>query len=168
MKKTVNGNFILCMLIVAALVLLCVFFGVATTDMGGEMDSIKSDISETLEDGEVDDVEGYGVIAESIGYGFSAFASAILLVMILLVGVYAFALFIIALIARLVYKSEGKRLAVYRVLMGIEYLLQAGLILFLGEILVNSRNLTVLVVIVPLLAAIVYGVRNTYTKRICE
>ncbi len=168
MKKTVNKNFILCMLVVAALVLLCVLFGVATADIGGEMDSVKSDISGILEGEEVNDVEGYGVIAESIGYGFSAFASAILFAMILLVGAYAFVLFIVALIARLVFKSQGKRLVIYRILMGVEYVLQAGLILLLGDMLVNSGNGIVLVIIVPLLAEIVYGVRNTYTDRICE
>lgn len=168
MKKAVNKNFILCMLVVTALVLLCVLFGVATTDIGGEMESVKSDISGILEGEEVNDVEGYGVIAESIGLGFGVFASAILFAMIFLVGAYAFVLFIVALIARLVFKSQGKRLVIYRVLMGIEYVLQAGLILLLGDMLVNSGSGIVLVIIVPLLAEIVYGVRNTYTDRICE
>lgn len=167
MKKKANQNFIMAMILVAAMVLVCIFFGAALVDLDSDLDSMKSDISTTLEDGEVEDVEGYGVIAESIGYGFGAFASAIIFAVILLVGGYAFLLFIVALIARLIYAGKGKRLIAYRILMGVEYLLQVGLILFFGDILVGSFNVVTLVIMLLILIEIVYGAVNTYTKRIC-
>ena len=168
MKKIVNQNFVLSMIIVAAMVLVCIFFGFVMSDVGEGMDYLRNDISQTVENGEVGDVEGYAMIIQGIGYGFGAFANVLLFGVVLLVGFYGFLLFIVALIARLVYKSEGKRLVVYRVLMGIEYVLQAGLFWVLGEMMISNFNLIMLVVILLLLAEIIYGVINTYTKRICE
>ena len=38
-EKIVNQNFILAMILVAAMTLVCIVFGVALTDLEGEMDS---------------------------------------------------------------------------------------------------------------------------------
>ncbi|MBQ8821347.1 MAG: hypothetical protein IJZ82_01775 [Lachnospiraceae bacterium] len=133
MKKKVNNNFTLVILLVAAMLLIPLIFGLALIDLDSDMDSLKNEISTTLEDGEVDDVEGYGVIAESVGYGFGAFASVIIFVIILMVGGYALLLFVIALIARLIFKAEGKRLTAYRILMGVEYVLQLGIVYLLVD-----------------------------------
>ena len=125
-KKRANINFILVIILTAVMMLVPIILGAAYVELNNEMDSLKSEMSATLEDGEVGDVEGYGVIAQGIGYGLGSFAGALVLVMIVLVGGYAFVLFLIALIARLVFAKEGKRLLAYRILMGVEYALQAG------------------------------------------
>ncbi len=168
MKKTANKNFIMAILLVAAMTLVCILLGVVLIDLDGDLDSAKNSISTTVGDGAVEDVEGYGVIAESIAYGFGAFAGAILLVIIFLVGGYAFVLFLIALIARLIYAKEGKKLLAYRILMGVEYLLQTGLFLFFIDSLMREFNVIILIMMLLVLAEIVYGVINTYTGRICE
>lgn len=168
MKKRANINFLLVIILTVAMMVVPIVLGVALVDLSSELEGVKSSMDATLEGSEIDDVEGYGVIAESIGYGFGAFAGAILLVVIFLVGGYAFVLFLIALIARLIFGKEGKRLLAYRILMGFEYALQAGIILFFADVLSGEFNVVPLVIMLLVLAEIVYGVINTYTKRICE
>lgn len=167
-KKRANINFILVIILTAVMMLVPIILGAAYVELNNEMDSLKSEMSATLEDGEVGDVEGYGVIAQGIGYGLGSFAGALVLVMIVLVGGYAFVLFLIALIARLVFAKEGKRLLAYRILMGVEYALQAGIIIFFVDILSGEFNVGPLVIMLVVLAEIVYGCVNTFSKRICE
>ncbi|MBQ7919684.1 MAG: hypothetical protein IJ324_07080 [Lachnospiraceae bacterium] len=169
MKKKVNINFILVIVLVAAMMLVPIVLGVAYAELNSEMVSLKSSMDATLESNdEIEDVEGYGLIAESIGYGFGAFAGILVLAMIIIVAGYALLLFVFALIARLVFAREGKRLLAYRILMGIDYVLQVGLVLFLGEMLLGEFNVGPLVLMLLVLAGLVYSARNTYTKRICE
>lgn len=166
--KKANIIFILAVVLAVAIAIVAIGLGLAFTELGSGMDTLRNDMSATLEGGEVDDVEGYGLIVEGAGYGLGAFAGIVLLFAAIFVGGYAFLLFLFALIARLVYAKEGKRLLAYRILMGFEYVLQAGIFLFFCILLSEGFNPGLLVIMLLVLAELVYGVLNTFTKRICE
>lgn len=167
LKKKVNINFLLALVLVAGLLMIPVVLGVAVNDMSGELDALESDISATLEEGEVDDVEGYGVLAEGTAYGLGTFANTMLIIVIIMVGGYAGLLFVFAAMARLIYAKEGKRLLAYRILMSVEYVLQAGIIVFLVNLLLGGFDIVFLLMILMIAAGLIYSARNTYTKRIC-
>ncbi len=168
MKKRANINFILIIILTVAMLLVPAILGIALIDLDSDMESLKSEISVALEDDEMDDVEGYGVIAEGVGYGLGAFAGALVFAVALLVGGYAILLFVVALIARLVFAKEGKRLVVYRILMGLEYILQLGILIFFVDMLSGGFQLGALLLMLLVLAELVYGCVNTFTKRILK
>ena len=168
LKRKVNINFILALVLVAGLLMIPIVLGVAVNDLSSDIDAPGDGISTALEDGEADEVEGYGMLLEGAGYGLGTFANAMLMVVIIMVGGYAGLLFVFAAMARLIFAKEGGRLRAYRILMGVEYVLQAGIIVFLGNLLLSGFDIVFLLMILMIGAGLIYSAVNTYTKRICE
>lgn len=162
--KKVTINFIMSMAVVALMLVCIVILGVASAKISDGCNSAKNEISATRQKDEIGDVEGYGIAVNGIGYGFGALTGFVILVIEILIGGYALLLFVFAAIARAVFSKQGKGLIAYRVLMGIEYVLQGGLVLFCIKVM--SVPLMILAALVA--AAIVYGSINTYTDRILD
>jgi len=85
-----------------------------------------------------------------------------------MVGGYAGLLLVFAVLARLVFAKEGGRLLAYRILMSVEYVLQAGILVFLIGLLLDGFDIVFLILTLMIAAGLIYSGINTYTKRICE
>lgn len=167
--KAVNINFILilsvvCLLVGAALIILGI-----TLPVFAEINGLGNSIQNTVSSGSVDDVEGWGVIMSAFVYALGVGSVFIFVVMMILLFLYAFLLFVPALIARLVYQNSGGRLLAYRILTGFDcgFLLLGAFALFS---LVSGEHLLIsLLVIIAALAFIgiaVVCMVNTYSNRI--
>lgn len=162
--KKVTVNFIMSMAIVILMLFLIIILGVASKEISKETNSVKHEVSVTRQKEEIGDVEGYGMIVNGITYGFGSLAGIVLAVVEILIGAYAILLFVFAVIARKVFVKQGKGLMTYRILMGVEYILQGGIVLFCA----NSMSLFCIILAVLIVAEITYGCINTYTDRILE
>ena len=163
MKKA-NINFILAMVVVVAMLLISFTVWRAVSKADKELEQIENSINEKRQGDEIGDVEGYGIIMESFGYLIGGLGViALKLALIFLTG-YAALLFLVALIARLVYKNSGGRLLAYRIIMGIEYALQSIIeVLFIISV-VQGPNISNVLISLLLGANIIYSARNTYTQ----
>ncbi|MBQ3512326.1 MAG: hypothetical protein IJA32_00805 [Lachnospiraceae bacterium] len=166
MKKA-NINFILAMVVVVAVLLISFTVWRAVSKADKELEQIESSINEKRQGDEIGDVEGYGIIMESFGYLIGGLGViALKLALIFLTG-YAALLFLVALIARLVYKNSGGRLLAYRIMMGIEYALQALMEVILILSVIELPTVSNVLATILLGADIIFSARNTYTARIC-
>jgi len=168
LKKKVNINLILALVLVAGLLMIPIAMGVIVNDLNDDLGILGEDMSEAYEDGEIDTVEGHGLILEGAAYGLGVFSSTMLMIVIIMVGGYAGLLLVFAVLARLVFAKEGGRLLAYRILMSVEYVLQAGILVFLIGLLLDGFDIVFLILTLMIAAGLIYSGINTYTKRICE
>ncbi len=177
--KKVTINFILSMVFVVALTILTVLSASAYSDMHAALKKTSSDISADHDYyDEIEDVNGYALLVKNLGLFFGTFGIVILLAVAIALGLYAFLLFLFALIARLVYRPEGGRLIAYRILMTIEYLFQGGIAYVLGGTTIDiiseghltQNDITSCIVMIILtlttIGLILYSAVNTYSSRI--
>ncbi len=164
--RKVTINFIFTMLISILALILAVSLCKTASSAESELENVKSDISTSLEDDEIDDVEGYAIIAQGIGYGFGALAYGLLLIVAVMIGLYGGVLLLFSIIARVVYATTPKRLLAYRILMSINFALLIGLVFFLGSMLTTTFSLPVLIIMLLYGSVILYCGINTYSKRI--
>ena len=165
--KKVNINFILSLLIIIALFALAVF----CLFLGGKLDAevletTGNNMQETMQGGDIGDVEGYGLIAQGIGYGFAFLGYIVFIILAILIGGYAVLMLVFAAVARVIFSNE--RLLAYRILMGIEYFLQIALELFILTMLVDQFAVWWLVTELLLVSITVYCMINTYSARIID
>lgn len=166
--KTVNKIYIIIMSIAIVLLASCFVVEKAFDAIDDYGEEVSSDADEAREDGEIDDVEGWGLIAEGSMLGLGAFAGIFLLGAALAFGIYAVLLILIATIARLLFKPQGVGLGLYRVLMTIEYILMALLDLLFISILLEGFSVLALVGAVVFTFATVYGLIYTYSRKITQ
>lgn len=171
MKKILNFNFMTVAILTAMLVLTTVFAWMNLSDISTEVNNNISEMYDPNDDGEIDDVEGWGFIfggsvlgLASLSVGFVKIAS------VLVTGALVFFMLAPALIARLIYRSEKGRILAYRILMFFSYACMGilasslGNWIFAGKMTVNTVVLAVLLLYT--IAVMILGIRNTYTKRI--
>lgn len=104
------------------------------------------------------------VVSGKTSNSFGDLIGIVIYVLEILIGGYALLLLILAIVARAVFSKQGKGLLAYRILMGIEYILQGGIVLFCINVMSVSWNILAALVA----AGIVYGGINTYTERILD
>lgn len=135
--------------------------------LNNELGILKSDISSTLQDSQdVDDVEGYGVIASGVGYSFGVFVALVAGVVGILGIGYGIILTIFLVIARIVYGQTKGRIIAYRILMGIDYVLLSILVILISIGIINSFSTIMFLIDLYLIIILAICIRNTYTKRI--
>ncbi len=166
MMKKVNINFILTLILPTVLVVVAIATKCWLVTLEAELDGLKTEMDVELQAEEIDDVAGYGLIAQSFGYtaGMVIFIVAELF-FVILPSIFAIILFVPALIARCIYSERKGRLLAYRILMGIEYTL-VGLI-GLACIFIFHEGDALLIGLTGLgccLAITVTGSILTYTK----
>ena len=167
MKKAVNHNLLLA--IILSLALMLVPLGIGIIVKGIEKDTLEiQEKLEILEQEEWGNPEELQELSAEYEQGVGSYAKVFFWVMLFIVGGYSLLLFLIALMAWLVYHKNPEKLRAYRVLMSIHYLLQAGVVFVLIDMLIDQFGIIILLLAVLVVAALVYSAFNTYTKRICH
>ena len=165
--KKVNINLILSLAVVIALLAVAAFLFCLGEQLNSDViETTGNSMRETLDAGPVDDVEGYGLIAQGLGYGFALFGYIVLIVLALLVGGYALFMLFFVVLARAIYSN--KRLLAYRILMGIVFALQIGLEVFLFSVLISDFAVWWLLIELILVGITVYCIINTYSSKIID
>ena len=166
MKKAINCNFILAIILSLGLMLVPVGIGIIVNGIEKDMQEIEEKI-EILESEEwVDEEEGYQ-LSEEFEQGMGNYARMIFYVVLFIVGGYSLLLFMIALLAWLIYRKNPDKVKSYRVLMSVHYLLQAGVVYVLVDMLLSQFEIILLLLTILVVAALLYSALQTYTKRIC-
>ena len=164
MKKVVNRNFILAT--VLALALLLVPLGVGIIVNGIEKDA--KDIEEKMEILREDEsfAESGYEMPEDYTQGMADYARMLFYVILFLVGGYALVLFLTALMAWIIYRKDSQKLRTYRVIMGVHYVLHAGVIYVLLDMVFDQFSVITLVLAVLVTLMLLYSAGHTYSKRI--
>ncbi len=164
MKKAVNRNFVL--VIILALALLLVPLAVGISVKGIEEDA--QAIEEKMEIVFAEDAGEDGFqMPENFSQEMTAYAKMIFLVILIVVGGYSAVLLLTAYAAWLVYRNNPQKVKAYRVLMTINYLLQAGVIYVMVDMLREEFSIVILFLTILVAAALIYSAIYTYSKRIC-
>lgn len=170
-KRPVNFNFLAIMILVILLFLAGLVMWSAVLDADAELLGMKGEINEIQSRDEIGDVEGYGLLGYMIAYGVGSFV--VMAVKILFVWIPLFMgliLLVLAVLSRAVYADNGGRLLMYRIIMGIGYILLAAMAGLLAGLLSMWSGILAFVLVGSLLAyvtaIIILGIRNTYTDRI--
>lgn len=171
MKKILNFNFITVAILAAMLVLIAAFAWINLSDVSASVNHEINEMYDPNEDGEIDDVEGWGFVFGGSILGFAALSVGLVKVAsVLVTGFFVIFMLVPAIIARLIYKADKGRILAYRLLMGFSYAWMGVLAFLLGNAIFAGGMTTVTyVILVPFLYTIVVlilGIRNTYTKRI--
>ena len=171
MKKVLNFNFITVAILAVMLVLTAAFAWMNLSDVSASVNQEIDEMYDPNDDGEIDDVEGWGFIfggsvlgLASLSVGFVKIAS------VLVTGFFVIFIMVPAIIAKFIYRAEKGRILAYRILMGVSYIWMGVLTFILGDVLL-SGGMTVVTVVSAVLflytvAVLILGIRNTYTKRI--
>ena len=147
-KRPVNFNMASLLLIAAILLIFAAICFGSYLESEAELNSLKTEINRVRSQDEIDDVEGYGLIINSIGYAIGAIGGAFIL------GYFVFIPVIIALViiafsvvSRVIYSAvSSKRLLAYRIVSGFGYFfmlaafLLYSLIFFLRYCSSNTGN----------------------------
>ncbi|MBE5944399.1 MAG: hypothetical protein E7258_05720 [Lachnospiraceae bacterium] len=165
--KKVNSNLLFVVIICVILMIPMLLFATLDSKTSGDSkESVFDMLEDAKEDGEVDDVEGWGIIF----VGFSSFVGVFFLITVLAFSVfltiYAGIMIILALIARAIYKSEGPRLTLYRVIMSIVHLMLAILAVLIFVSLFSNFYIPLGLIGVVYTVFLVLSIRNTYSSRI--
>lgn len=171
MKRPVNMNFIMLLSLVVLLFgIAFTFLGVLNT-MDEELFGISQEMDEIRSEGDVEDVDGFALSVLGMTYVMGWFASmGLWLVLVACPIALAILIFLLALVARLIYSGEGGRLLVYRIIMTLDYMIVGALVIFMGSLFTMEQGmmlpLLVVVAIAYLVAILFLGIRNTYSARI--
>lgn len=167
--KQADKNFILALILTSVLLLLAVSVSLMCYSASSELDTLKNNMNGKLAQKPIEDITGYALIFEGLGYGMGSIGLFLIklffLWLPLLLGCY---IFIFALIAKMVYVMSDRRILLYRVLMGFSFSGQI-LMLLCDVILITVGGwLSVIGLIssVGIFWIIFLGMRGTYTKRI--
>lgn len=166
MKEAVNCNFILAVILSLALMLVPLGIGIMVSGIEKDAQEIQKKL-EMLEEEEWGSSEEMEELSAKYEQGVGSYAKVIFWVVLFIVGGYSLLLVLMAWMAWLVYHKNPEKLRVYRILMTIHYLLQAGVIYVLVDMLLDQFSLLTLLLTILVVAALIYSAFNTYTKRIC-
>lgn len=168
--KQADKNFILAMILTIVLLLFAGTVSIIYQPAMSELETLKNSMGGKLEQ-PVEDVAGYALIVEGIGYGIGSiglFLIRLCLVYIpLFLGCY---IFCFALIAKLVFKVSDGRLLLYRVLMGFSFLGQI-IMLFYGFAMITFGGWVSVIGVagsIGVFLIIFLGIRGTYTQKVFQ
>lgn len=167
--KQVDKNFVLALLLTGTLLLLAISISLIYHSASSDLDTLKNNINGKLEQKPIEDVAGYALILEGLGYGMGSiglfFIKLLFVWFPVLLGCY---IFIFALIAKLVFAMSDQRILLYRVLMGFSFSGQIVMLLSNLILVTTGGWLSVIGLIssIGVFFAIFLGIRGTYTKRL--
>lgn len=121
--------------------------------------------------GNVGDVEGYAILLNLLGAGFSGLAGLLVQALATVAIVYSGIVLVLGVVARLVYRTTPGRMLAYRILTGIELLVfvlpaPAFIGLWCSSLKIGSFSPLWPVCLLVLLALAILAGINTYTARI--
>ncbi len=169
-KRPVNTNFLIFMIIAVALALFAGVMYLRCVQMDETLDGFSNEIKDARSDGEIDDVEGYGIIFSSFFYGFGALGFIFTVIFkVFLPLLISIVVAVQATISRLVYSRESeRRLLCYRIFTVICCVTTVAMFIFFSLIFF-SETLTLIIALIADIAVItgvVLCLRNTFTDRI--
>lgn len=167
MKKAVNRNLLLAVILSVALMLVPVGIGIIVAGIERDTQEIQEKL-EILEEEEWGEPEEMQELSATYEQGVSSYAKMIFWIVLFIVGGYSLLLLLVAWMAWLLYHKNPEKLRAYRVLMSVHYVLQLGVIYVLVDMLIDQFSLIVMLLTILTMAALVYSAFNTYTKRICR
>ncbi len=165
MKNAVNRNLVLAVVLSLALMLVPLGIGIIVSGIEKDTKEIQEKL-EILEEEEWGAPEEMEELSAKYEQGVGSYAKVIFWVVLFIVGGYSLLLVLIAWMAWLVYHKNPEKLRVYRILMSIHYLLQAGVIYVLVDMMIDQFSLLTLLLTVFVTAALIYSAFHTYSKRI--
>ncbi|MBR6664636.1 MAG: hypothetical protein IKL22_02835 [Lachnospiraceae bacterium] len=161
MKNAVNRNFILVIILALGLLLVPLVVGISVKGIEKDAQEIEEKLEIVVAEG-----EGYE-LTDSYSKEVTAYAKMIFWVILIVVGGCAALLFLTAFAAWLVYRNNPQKVKSYRVIMTINYLLQAIVIYVMVDMLFDEFSVGVLLLTLLVAAGLVYSALYTYSKRIC-
>ena len=161
MKNAVNRNFILVIILALGLLLVPLVVGISVKGIEKDAQAIEEKLEIVVSEG-----EGYE-LTDSYSKEVTAYAKMIFWVILIVVGGCAALLFLTAFAAWLVYRNNPQKVKSYRVIMTINYLLQAVIIYVMVDMLLDEFSIGVLFLTLLVAAGLVYSALYTYSKRIC-
>ncbi len=161
MKNAVNRNFILVIILALGLLLVPLVVGISVKGIEKDAQAIEEKLEIVVAEG-----EGYE-LTDSYSKEVTAYAKMIFWVILIVVGGCAALLFLTAFAAWLVYRNNPQKVKSYRVIMTINYLLQAIVIYVMVDMLFDEFSVGVLLLTLLVAAGLVYSALYTYSKRIC-
>ena len=160
MKKE-NLNLVLAMIMTIGVFLLAGFYFLMGKALDGGLSGTAQMLGNMMQGGEMNDVEGYAWLIHGIGYGLGKLGYILLIAVAVLLTVYGVLLGGFAIAARAAFNRN--RLTPYRVLMSIEYVLQAvAELLLLSNLISHGFNPVALGVELLLLGMTIWSAVNTY------
>lgn len=166
--KQVDKNFILALILTSVLLLLAISINFMCHSASSDLSTLKNGMT-GLAQKPIEDVAGYALILEGVGYGLGSIGLFLVRLFFvwfpLLLGCYIFGF---ALIARLVYRISDRRILLYRILMGFSFSGQITMLLYDFLLITLGGWLSAIGVIssIGIMEIIFLGMRGTYTKRI--
>lgn len=167
--KQVDKNLIFALILTSALLLLAISANLMCHSASSDLNALKNSMNGKLEQKPIEDVAGYALIFEGLGYGIGSIG--LFLIKLLFVwfpfflGCY---IFIFAVIAKLVYAMSDRRILLYRILMGFSF--SGQMIMLLSDLLLITAGGWVsavgLISSIGIFWIIFLGMRGTYTKRL--
>ena len=165
--RVVNINYVLIMIVVLFLFVVSGKGYLSVRSADKTLRKLDSGMEQVLSQNEkISDIEGYGVIAGKIVQGIGTVGVAVVKIILLIIFLYAMLVFLLATIARAVYKKQGNQILAYRIIMGFVYALLILLAMGLWFILSGGIHMVLLLLTVLLTGIIIVNIRNTYTNRI--
>jgi len=161
MKNAVNRNFILVIILALGLLLVPLVVGISVKGIEKDAQEIEEKLEIVVAEG-----EGYE-LTDSYSKEVTAYAKMIFWVILIVVGGCAALLFLTAFAAWLVYRNNPQKVKSYRVIMTINYLLQAIVIYVMVDMLFDEFSVGVLLLTLLVAAGLVYSALYTYSNRIC-
>lgn len=161
MKNAVNRNFILVIILALGLLLVPLVVGISVKGIEKDAQAIEEKLEIVVSEG-----EGYE-LTDSYSKEVTAYAKMIFWVILIVVGGCAALLFLTAFAAWLVYRNNPQKVKSYRVIMTINYLLQAVVIYVMVDMLLDEFSIGVLFLTLLVAAGLFYSALYTYSQRIC-
>lgn len=161
MKNAVNRNFILVIILALGLLLVPLVVGISVKGIEKDAQEIEEKLEIVVAEG-----EGYE-LTDSYSKEVTAYAKMIFWVILIVVGGCAALLFLTAFAAWLVYRNNPQKVKSYRVIMTINYLLQAIVIYVMVDMLFDEFSVGVLLLTLLVATGLVYSALYTYSNRIC-
>ncbi len=174
MNSHIRFNFVTLMIAAVVFLLFGSFVFLSLSDTREALSQLYSEITDTqMQNKEIDDVEGYGMLVNSVAFIAGSFVSEIAMVF----GVYipilhGIVIGMLAVVAKVVHTPRKARPVLYRIIMMIAYLF-AGILPFIyGFIFISSSGAfspgTAIAVLLMLYFAfmLITGIRNTFSSRI--
>lgn len=167
MKKAINQNLLLAIILSLTLMLVPLGIGIIVNGIEKDTQEIQKKL-EILEEEDWGNPEEMQELSAKYEQGVGGYAKMIFWVVLFVVGGYSLLLFLVAWMAWLLYHKNPEKLRAYRVLMSIHYLLQVVVIYVLVDMMIDQFSLITLLLTVLVVTALVYSSFNTYTERICR
>jgi len=168
MKKRMNLNLLLATLLAVGLMIIPIVIGVISWNIEQEMQDVREEMQMILTEDYGDHVGSDEYTMESTDYSSGSYIMMFVYVLFFIIGGYALLVFLFALIAWMILRQNSKRLMMYRLLMGVEYLLQAGVLYVMIDMLIDKFDIITLFLTILVLAGLLYSAINTYSKRMSQ